>query len=355
MTSRSNRYFSVAALAASLLAGWLVWSDAQTGLAPEAQNVPALPVLAADPSRVAQGEVTAKDYRLVLSKQGDGWVAKDRGDYPVRSEVANSLVSSVAMLTVLERKTRNPANHAALGLSTAAYGETSALLRFSLTNGSAGELLAGKRSAALSYDPVGATFVRRPVDDQVWLAHGSAALPPDLPGWFDEIPHTPATGVQRVTIHENGAPVFDAIKREGLYRTAPEWRNAPDFINDALVKRMAAAIVSGSFEDVRPASAVTSESPRRQIVFETEDRRIVVKVLAPATGDWYGLSRSPANSGSKPVEGPAKLWAYRMPRHRIEAFGLSIVDLTTPTSPRAMNAGSLQDAIQLPMPPSGGD
>ena len=298
----------------------------------------ALPQAARNPDGVGGVTIETIAYRLDASRSKAGWVAHNHDDYSIRPAAISTLIGSIAALRPVEPKTSNPQSYPAIGVANDRADDQTIKLTFSMTDGSAGGgLIVGKRSAALSYDPLGGVFVRQPTERQSWLAQGYAAYPREFSEWFDEIPNFPATKVMRVRISQDGKIAFDATKDRDFYhatKSADETPPESKDINDAAVKRMAASLVSGAFDDVRSVGKGGSAAEVRTVRFDLSDGLSIITLIS-ADG-WVRFSAESTNRDASATAADLNQrfagWAYRIPVRRVNALLTTVQDLTTPSA-----------------------
>ena len=74
----------------------------------EAVGDPALSQLSERVSDVQKLVITQRNYSLVLDRRGEGWVAVDHGNYPIKAGLADELLASIAGMIRIEPKTDSP-------------------------------------------------------------------------------------------------------------------------------------------------------------------------------------------------------------------------------------------------------
>jgi hypothetical protein len=69
---------------------------------------PMFPALSQNVAEADEISVETPQYAISWKRQGDGWVAPERGDYPAHKGIVSDLVSSLAHMTKVEAKTAEP-------------------------------------------------------------------------------------------------------------------------------------------------------------------------------------------------------------------------------------------------------
>lgn len=199
---------------------------------------------------------------LRLERTGDGWVARDKNDYPANGERIRQLVLAVSGLQRVEKKTSNPERFAQIGLTdvdeqdseavdVTFQGEDDARLA-SLLVGKTHEFVQSGRSRY---------FVRNADETQSWLVEG--ALPPvldDISEWLHKellgpieqadiraVKVTHADGEQ-VSIHRDSGDEGTDFRLDGLSEGA-------EIDNQYSVNAIANTFQRLALKDIRDAGA----------------------------------------------------------------------------------------------------
>ncbi|MDX2308505.1 MAG: DUF4340 domain-containing protein [Hyphomicrobium sp.] len=131
---------------------------------------------------VRQGKTTAK-----LEKQDGTWRITSEGGYPADPEKVRALLVAATEADVVEKKTARMERHADLGLADPELAETSArLIRFLDKSGApVAEIIAGRTTLDAFEASKGGTYVRRPGDNQSYLANREIAASLSLRDWAE--------------------------------------------------------------------------------------------------------------------------------------------------------------------------
>lgn len=162
---------------------------------------PALPELVdLDPDALVAVELVDRDGSVRLERRGATWVLPAKDGYQARTDRVTELMRGLQTLRLTEQGTARADKHVRIGLvAPADGGEEAVLVRVELAGGDdPAELLLGNVDASRSGD---ALFVRRPSEDQSWLATGRVPRRTTATWWFDARTVTiPTSDVQRVSI-----------------------------------------------------------------------------------------------------------------------------------------------------------
>ena len=280
--------------------------------------------------RVVHGSLSA-DFAAI----GGDWVVVEKGNYPAAPGRMRSLLRGLADLALLEPKTRRPELWSRLDLDDPKEGRSTLVMLQSRTGATVAELLVGKTRG----DRLGGTdgvYVRRPGEDQTWLARGSFDLPGDIAGWLDRrIIDIPQSRVASLTL-----TAADGARLE-LRRDAPERGfRVVDAPSDAKLKpdqtmaAPAAALTELDLADVRPAAELPSPSRADSSSFQTFDGlTIALKQLERDKADWIVMAAS--GTGTAAAEASALnarfgRWAYAIPADRAKLLRTRLADVLEP-------------------------
>lgn len=211
--------------------------------------------------------VGAGDRTLVTLTRIEGrWQVAERG-YPADGPRVKRLLIALAELRVRERKTRDPANYATLGVQDPRAADATGVR---LELGGAPRpygLIVGRSGAHAS-----STYVRVPTDAQALEAHPAIDVERDARQWLARtlLDVAPAR-VQSIEIARADAPAWSAAK---------DSRTQADFA----AAGVAGALAAVEFTDVRRAADVATQSAPHVATFRTFDG-LVVTLRGYASGE----------------------------------------------------------------------
>ena len=336
---KRGRTLAWLALAAALLAAaaiGAVLSD-RAAVAPSAMNETMYPGFAESSADAASIRIESPTVIVTLNKDPGGrWVVAERSGYPANAEGVRALMLSMAQLRLIERRTADPARHAALELTTGAAGTGHAVTVTAADGSVLAALVAGKVQARAAGSSPGTLFVRRGGEDQTWLARGVVAIPASIGATLDKTlfaldearvktVRVEPRGLQRYTRPgpvPGGAFALAAVP-EGKVAQPPQILQTP-----------ASAVAGLVFEDVIKADAV-EVAEATTVAFTTFDGLVVTLTLVPGgPGGAYGLIGAAVDealaAAPPPAEGAAKSdagaeaaainsrvggWAYKLPTY----------------------------------------
>jgi hypothetical protein len=137
---------------------------------------------------LAQIEITHQGKKTIIEKRTDsGWGVASMHDYPVQEAKLRGMLTALTELRLAEPRTSDPAEFSRLGVDdpngSAATGD---LLRLVDAGGkSILAVIVGHRRVRSQADVPDEVYVRRPDENQSWLAEGSLQVDADASLWLD--------------------------------------------------------------------------------------------------------------------------------------------------------------------------
>jgi Domain of unknown function (DUF4340) len=180
---------------------------------------PAFPALRADPDAVAKVVLTMPDHSITLVREtGDRWSALERFGYPVDSAKVRALIVALADMRLVEAKTRLPERYPRLEVEDPT--EADAKSRLLRAEGADGKVLAeailGKRQHRLTGNQAAGTYLRRPGEEQSWLASGGVDLDTAVVDWLDDqIVDLDPERIGRIEIRPEAGAGY-VVRRDGV-------------------------------------------------------------------------------------------------------------------------------------------
>lgn len=302
----------------------------------------AFPGLAQRLQAAARIEAKRHDGTLEVTRRGESWVLPARAGYPVRQEKVRELLTGLTELRLAEPRTANPELLGRLGLDDPSReGSTATLLRvLDAQGGVIAELVIGRRRVRTQGNVPESAYVRRPGENQAWLAEGRIPVDSDAQLWLDrDIANLPRERVRRVTVNRVGAPALVLTRAEGpdgrLELTEPT--DAPPTEETAL-DEVGRAFEFLTFLDVRPESEIPGE-PLGETRFElTDSLAVVVRPRRDGETVWATFAAEGDDEATR-LNARWRGWAYQLGEWKEKAFAPRIEDLRrqeeTPAEPPA--------------------
>ena len=319
-----NMMWLIAGAAVSAAIAITAIATNRAAMSPAAMNEKLFPGLAETAAQAAAIRIESPTVYVTLNKGADGkWVVADRSNYPANPEGVRALVVSMSQLTLVERKTADPARHGALEVTTGEGGTGHAVTIQAADGSTLAAMVAGKVATRASGSTPGTLFLRRAGEDQTWLARGGIAIPASIGATLEKTLFTIAPErVKSVTIEPAG------MKAYTLSRAAPD---APAFTLEAMPEGKepatpdafsapATAMGRLTFDDVIKADALKIEKPT-VATFRTFDGLVVtVAVVAGGVSDLFAIIEASAEGADAAPVAEAEAinarvagWGYKLP------------------------------------------
>lgn len=237
------------------------------------QGEPLFPELMAQINDARQVSGVSSDGSFTIKRRDDGWVVKEKSDYPADADKVHRLLLGTAQLKRIEPKTRKPELYAQLGVEDV-DADGSESLKFTLKN-AGGDALAdfilGTRRPATGNPNLSEYFVRVPGNPQTWLVEGKLPDDKNPINWVDrEILELDSKRVRAVRVtHANGDKII--VRRPGPSADDFELVGLPKGaqIKDVYaVNGIGNGLTNLSLDDVKPASAVRQDKKKAAMSVE---------------------------------------------------------------------------------------
>lgn len=299
---------------------------------------PVLSDLAPRLAEVEEVTLVHGEAKTTLARHGDRWTVAERDDYPADAKKLRQLLLGLATLAYVEPKTKEAKNYARLEVEDAgAKGSKSTLVSVSGAKGAPlGELIAGKRVTDALGGGDDGVYVRKPGDEQSWLARGTLDLP-DTPGWLDPaLLDLPAEGVKEMLFSPpDGAPLSIARGKPGdKFRLASMPQDKKLRSEDAL-DAVAGALAGLQLSDVKADSDFawpkTGASRARFTFFD--GLVVTVELVDVDKTSWARFTASgsgDAASRAKDLNARVAPWVYALPAYKANLLKTRLADLLAP-------------------------
>ncbi|HEY4173644.1 MAG TPA: DUF4340 domain-containing protein [Rhodopila sp.] len=254
--------------------------------------------------QVARVEITHQRKQTVLEKRADGgWGVASMHDYPVQEAKLRGMLTGLTELRLAEPRTKDPSEFSRLGVDDPNGVNSSAdLLRLVDAAGKPiVALIAGHRRVRSQANVPDEIYVRRPGENQSWLAEGDMQVDADASLWLDRTVMN--IGHERIASVAVGdqALVFGRQPGGKLALTQPA--DHPK-LEDYKVDDVARALELLTFQEVKAdADAPKADAPGADVghaVFTTSDGLAVTATVFHAGKDvWARFAASAASDKAK--------------------------------------------------------
>jgi len=233
--------------------------------------------LRANPDSAARVVIESRFGAVNLVREGDDWISPERDGYPVQGSDVRRLVSGLADMRFVERKTANPARFHRLEVQdiTEEFADSAQVSVTKEDGGVMADVIVGRPSARFFEGRSSGTYIRFPGTNDVWLVTGVTNVQTRLVPWLARtIVSVPADSVARIAIGEaEGAYALTREKPEDAFAVegAPEGRKAdPD-----KVRPVSRALANVELEDVKPHEDLELPADAQVAEFQTFDGLLV--------------------------------------------------------------------------------
>lgn len=300
----------------------------------------AFPGLAQRLQAAARLEAVRHDGTLTIERRGETWVLPAKGGYPVRQDKVRELLTGLTELRLTEPRTSNPELLDRLGLEDPARaGATSTLLRvLDAQGGVVAELVIGRRRVRTQGNVPESAFVRRPNENQAWLAEGRIPVDADPQLWLDrDIANLARERVRRVSIARSGEAPIVIIRSgdpDGRFSLA-EPAGAP--VEETSLDEVGRAFEFLTFLDVRPAAEIPGEALGEARFEFSDGLAVLVRPRKEGETIWVTLAAEGDDEAAR-LNARWRGWAYQVGQWKEKAFVPRLADL--------------RPAEQAPQPPA---
>ncbi len=297
---------------------------------PKATGVPLVANLGAKGQRVVKIEIRQGEKVVELARSGTNWTLANRGGYPAKAEPARALQVKLAEADLVEPKTRVPDRFGILELEDPALKTAkSRLVRLSDEKGAAlAEVIVGKKRVDAFGTNRSGTYVRRPGEEQTWLASADIEASPNIKDWVQaNVLDVPVAKISATTIEIPGEQPLKIAREAGGGASAkftlaaiPEGKKLKESAGLDAVVRAAASL---DLDDVRKAEA-GAQADAGTVILEAEGGLKVTLGLKKAGDDtWAAITASgegEAKAQADEINKKTAGWEFKLPAGKANAI-----------------------------------
>jgi hypothetical protein len=326
MNVRVLSTLAILAVIVSLAAVWAVQREVADWRTP-AHGKLIFPELAKRVNDAGKLIVRHAGKQLTIIRRDPGWVLAESDNYPVQGKTVQRALVALSELRWLEPKTKKPDRYAKLQLQNPdAKGAVSRRIEaFDRSGNKFADVLVGKENLHLQAISEGGTYIRKPDDNQAWLASGQLVVGGEPKDWLiNKIVNVPRARMARAVLrHPNG----DVITIEKTRSAAEPFAVAgipagKALISDLYPKDIGRALENFEIHDARKAEKVPFTKDKTVVAtFETLDGLVIRLRVTPVNDThWARLDTAETKSSDTRVQQAAKRiadrtngWAFRIP------------------------------------------
>jgi Domain of unknown function (DUF4340) len=310
----------------ALVGGWYLGPGSTPGAQVSvASGQLAFPDLAPKLQDAARVEIEQKGKTLVIEKHGDHWGVADRGDYPIQESKLRGILTGLTELRLVDKRTALPSELGQLGVDDPSKPNTEGLLLRVLDGKGQpiAALILGHRRVLTGGDVPEEIYVRRPGDNQSWLAEGTLDVDADPSLWLDRdianIDNSKIAGAEVV----NGTDHLTFGRVGGKFvLTAPA---AHPKLDDFKIEDVSRAFEYLTFNDVKPGplpGTLVGTS-----TFTTTDGMTIDTTVNRNGKDIWASFEAKGGKDAAAIAQRVKGWAYQLGSWKQAALAPSLTDL----------------------------
>jgi hypothetical protein len=262
-----------------------------------------------------------------------GWVVPERENFPASFDLVQRTLVGLAALQTIEPKTARADWLHFVGLDAPPHGDGILITVGDEQRRELASLIAGKSEDI--GDPTGAVglFVRRPNENQSWLARSVLDPRAALSDWLDKhVLDVDRSRIQEVDVDPAGGGRFVVARAkpsDADFTLSPLPAGKPAF-DPSGPDGVASAITGFGFDDVRSARGLDFGNPATtaRVITKTFDGlKVTTNVLKQGADYWATVSAEPLDASKADAAKEAALinahasgWAYKLPAYKGQLF-----------------------------------
>lgn len=334
---KPKNFVTLAAAAAGSLLLAVVTYIAAVPWTPDDQSAreAMLPGLAARARDLAAIEIARENQTIRIANKDGKWLFETGDGYPVDEAKARELVLAATEARLVERKTAIKDRHDLLGLGDhTAPGSNARLLRMlDAKGGVLGEIVLGRPAFDTMDASRAGTYVRRPGNDQTWLADRPLQVSLSIRDWVKtRLIDRDVKSIRSIRIERDGEASID-IKRsaDGSQHELVTMPAGKKLKYVSAVDDIAEAISLVEFRNVRKASKADSLPLKGRATFETGNGfKPVIEFRGDDSKVWIRLTATGTEASKSDVdEFTARTagWEFEVPQTELNAILVKFADL----------------------------
>jgi Domain of unknown function (DUF4340) len=328
-----------AALVSLALAAFALEQRAAQGQ-PHYTPTEVLPGFAANVKNAAMIHIASQDGEFDVAYTPDkGWVLPARGNFPADfDEVRHTLIGLATLETIAPRTGRADWMHY-LSLDAPPQGSGIAFTVKDKDGKFPASLIAGHMEELGDPNGTSGLFVRRPDDNQAWLARAVFVPHGDIASWLSsKVLSLGGTRLQEVAVTPLKGPAF-TISRPSAAAQIYTLANAPknSTPNSQIINSFPFAIANFTFTDVRTAAPAEFAKTAHAIARTFDGLLVTFDVVQQGSDIWTRISASTV-PGAKPeiaqqasaINARTAGFAFKLPPEKGNALLADLPKIMTP-------------------------
>jgi hypothetical protein len=321
-----------------------------SSLAPKFEQRPFFPGLTDSINTVGEVAIQSKSGTFHVRLMQGKWVVVEKGGFPADAAQVRAVAIGMAGLTTLEPKTNRAdwLNFVGLGAPDKS-GDGIDVRLTDIMGKPMADVVVGKSQGAA--DELGRTtlYVRRPNENQTWLARGNLAPKPNAADWLDKNviaiardrvkgasvtpPTGPAYTLSRDSKDQQDFKLLDMPPGRQL-----SFEGSPDGVGSALI--------GFDFDDVAKADTVDFSKAAQSVTHTFDGLDVTVKIASKGMDHWATITAEGTNpmTQNEAMAINARLagWAFKLQQSKADQFVATRETLlkppgspATPAAPKA--------------------
>jgi hypothetical protein len=333
-----------------------------SSLAPTFEPRPFFPDLAEHVNDLGEITITTKAGAFHVRLNQGKWVVVEKDGFPADASQVRSVGVGVAVLTTLEPKTNRPDWLNYVGLGAPDKGGDGIEVKLTDTKSQPmADVLVGKTQG--NADELGRTalYVRKPNENQTWLARGNLAPRPNAADWLDKnviaiardrvkgASVSPATGpaytLSRDTKDQQDFKLLDMPAGRAL-----SFEGSPDGVGSALI--------GFDFDDVAKTDQFDFTKAPQSVTHTFDGLDVTVKIATKGMDHWASITAAGTNpmtqNEATAINARLAGWAFKLQQSKVDQFLATRETLLKPPGSPATPAaapGRLPQGLPPGLPP----
>jgi hypothetical protein len=296
---------------------------------------PMLRALKADASKIAGIEINQGGKIMKIADKNGKWVIASHENYPANTEAVRKLILAASEAQLTERKTGKKSKLGLLGLSDPTVkGASSRLIRFlDDKDRPIAEIVVGNEKTGAFGNNKNGSYVRKPNEDQAWLANRSIVATAALNAWAKtRVVDVPTNSIKTASIEVAGEPAYtiDRDKDGKSFDLTPMPAGKKlKYVNS--IDEIIESVSYVDFKDVRKAQTSNTLKDAGKATFQT-DKGLKVELDLKSDGKeaWVTVTPSGEGDAKKDADAMSALvsgWEFKVPVGKVSSLMKKQADL----------------------------
>lgn len=288
---------------------------------------PFFPGLPSAVNQLGEIAIVSKTVTLHVKKMGEDWVIAEKNNFPASQAQMRAVAVGIADLQALEPKTARADWLKFIGLDAPPEGNATRLTLSDASGKTIADLLTGQREGTADELGRSTLYVRKPDENQSWLARGYLDIKPNATDWLDKSVLVIARDrVKGAIVTPKEGPSY-TLSRENKdlqdFKVADMPRGR-ELSFDGSPDGVAGAIVGFVFDDVAKADQFNFDRVPQQISQTFDGLNLTVKIATKDGKSWATVTAAGTNDMTR--EEATKInariggWAFQIPESKVTQF-----------------------------------